>query len=202
MESWPVVMEKKLRVENMKKTLLLILSFLVIFAFVSCNGETPNPDIPSDAPVVDSGDYFADMTATDKAAFVALRSNYLGAVFGDPEVADIMKDNEAVSGSNKAGTLTITRNLKDDGTGDVKFEFNGYEVTSLSEVPGLGAAKLYGTFTVSGNMNAGMANASISCDVRIDETGVGVYELTASYAGGKGSIQLNGEELQMPENIG
>lgn len=194
-------MEKKLRVENMKKTLLLILSFLVIFAFVSCNGETPNPDIPSDAPVVDSGDYFADMTADQKAVFVAVRYNYIIAVFSDPEVADIMKDNEAVSGSNKAGTLTITRNLKDDGTGDVKFELNGYEV-SLPEASGAGAAKLYGTFTVSGNIEGGMENASISCDVRIDETGVGVYELTASYAGGKGSIQLNGEELQMPENIG
>lgn len=186
----------------MKKTLLLILSFLVIFAFVSCNGETPNPDIPSDAPAVDSGDYFADMTATEKAAFVALRSNYLGAVFGDPEVADIMKDNEAVSGSNKAGTLTITRNLKDDGTGDVKLEFNGYEITSVPGASGVGAAKLYGTFTVSGNKNAEMANASYSCDVRIDETGVGVYELVVSYAGGKGSIQLNGEEFQMPENVG
>ena len=195
-----MVMEKKLRVENMKKTLLLILSFLVIFAFVSCNGETPNPDIPSDAPAVDSGDYFADMTADQKAVFVAVRYNYILAVFSDPEVEDIMT-NEAVSGSNKAGTLTITRNLKDDGTGDVKFELNGYEV-SLPEASGAGAAKLFGTFTVSGNMNAGMANASISCDVRIDETGVGVYELSASYDGGKGSLQLNGEELQMPENIG
>lgn len=194
-------MEKKLRVENMKKTLLLILSFLVIFAFVSCNGETPNPDIPSDAPAVDSGDYFADMTADEKAVFVALRSNYVRAVFSDPELKDIMT-NEAVSGSNKAGTLTITRNLKDDGTGDVKFEFNGYEVTSASEASGVGAAKLFGTLTFSGNMNAGMANASISCDVRIDETGVGVYELVVSYAGGKGSIQLNGEEFQMPENVG
>lgn len=184
----------------MKKTLLLILSFLVIFAFVSCNGETPNPDIPSDAPAVDSGDYFADMTAEEKAVFVAVRYDYIIAVFGDPEVAAIMKDNEAVSGSNKAGTLTITRNLKDDGTGDVKFEFNGYEVTSASEASGVGAAKLFGTLTFSGNISDGMA--SISCDIRIDETGVGVYELTASYAGGKGSIQLNGEELQMPENIG
>lgn len=195
-------MEKKLRVENMKKTLLLILSFLVIFAFVSCNGETPNPDIPSDAPAVDSGDYFADMTAEEKAVFVAVRYDYIMAVvFSDPELEDIMT-NEAVSGSNKAGTLTITRNLKDDGTGDVKFEFNGYEITSASEASGVGAAKLFGTLTFSGNMNAGMENASYSCDVRIDETGVGVYELTASYAGGKGSIQLNGEELQMPENIG
>lgn len=194
-------MEKKLRVENMKKTLLLILSFLVIFAFVSCNGETPNPDTPSDAPAVDSGDYFADMTAAEKGAFVALRSNYLGAVFRDPEVADIMS-NEADSGSNKAGTLTITRNLKDDGTGDVKFEFNGYEITSVSEGAGVGAAKLYGTYTASGNIIDGMDKASISCDVRIDETGVGVYELSASYEGGKVSIQLNGEELQMPENIG
>ena len=195
-------MEKKLRVENMKKTLLLILSFLVIFAFVSCNGETPNPDIPSDAPAVDSGDYFADMTAEQKAVFVAVRYDYIMAVvFSDPELKDIMT-NEAVSGSNKAGTLTITRNLKDDGTGDVKFEFNGYEVTSASEASGVGAAKLFGTLTFSGNMNAGMENASYSCDVRIDETGVGVYELTASYAGGKGSIQLNGEELQMPENVG
>lgn len=186
----------------MKKTLLLILSFLVIFAFVSCNGETPNPDIPSDAPAVDSGDYFADMTAEEKAVFVAVRYDYIMAVvFSDPELEDIMT-NEAVSGSNKAGTLTITRNLKDDGTGDVKFEFNGYEVTSASEASGVGAAKLFGTLTFSGNMNAGMENASYSCDVRIDETGVGVYELTASYAGGKGSIQLNGEELQMPENIG
>ena len=197
-----MVMEKKLRVENMKKTLLLILSFLVIFAFVSCNGETPNPDIPSDAPAVDSGDYFADMTAEEKAVFVAVRYDYIMAVvFSDPELEDIMT-NEAVSGSNKAGTLTITRNLKDDGTGDVKFEFNGYEITSASEASGVGAAKLFGTLTFSGNMNAGMENASYSCDVRIDETGVGVYELTASYAGGKGSIQLNGEELQMPENIG
>ena len=196
-----MVMEKKLRVENMKKTLLLILSFLVIFAFVSCNGETPNPDIPSDAPAVDSGDYFADMTATEKAVFVAVRYNYIIAVFGDPEVEAIMTGNESDSGSNKAGTLTITKNMKDDVTGNVKFELNGYDV-SLPEASGAGAAKLYGTFTVSGNIEGGMENASISCDVRIDETGVGVYELSASYDGGKGSLQLNGEELQMPENIG
>ena len=194
-------MEKKLRVENMKKTLLLILSFLVIFAFVSCNGETPNPDIPSDAPAVDSGDYFADMTAEQKAVFVAERYEYITAVFLDPEVGAILTDNEADSGSNKAGTLTITKNMKDGVTGDVKLELNGYEV-SLPEASGAGAAKLYGTFTVSGNTEGGMENASISCDVRIDETGVGVYELSASYDGVKGSIQLNGEELQMPENIG
>ena len=112
------------------------------------------------------------MTATEKAVFVAVRYNYIIAVFGDPEVEAIMTGNESDSGSNKAGTLTITKNMKDDVTGDVKFELNGYEV-SLPEASGAGAAKLYGTFTVSGNIEGGKhekntaAYSLVSRDLRI-----------------------------------